>query len=106
MRGLGEIRADDPRRAEDRSGRGRDGDPDALRERAKARRRVLVRPDEEDHRPAAGQVAIGSRRVVVAIAAIGTAVSASLTGVPYPGALALCIGVGGGETVQTSRWSM
>lgn len=42
----------------------------------------------------------------VVLAAIGTAVSAYLTWVHYSGSLALCVGVGGCEAVQTSRWSM
>lgn len=45
-------------------------------------------------------------RIVCAIAAIGTAVSAYLVWVHYSGSLALCIGVGGCEAVQTSRYSM
>ncbi len=40
------------------------------------------------------------------VAAIGTLVSAYLTWVHYSGNLALCIGVGGCEAVQTSRFSM
>lgn len=48
-----------------------------------------------------------SRRVAtVALAAIGTAVSAYLTWVHYSGSLALCLGAGGCETVQASRYSM
>jgi uncharacterized membrane protein len=39
-------------------------------------------------------------------AAIGTAVSGYLTWLHYSGSLALCIGVGGCEAVQTSRFSM
>ena len=49
---------------------------------------------------------IGRARIVCAIAAIGTAVSAYLVWVHYSGSLALCIGVGGCEAVQTSRYSM
>ena len=45
-------------------------------------------------------------RIVCAIAALGTAVSAYLVWVHYSGSLALCIGVGGCEAVQTSRYSM
>ena len=41
-----------------------------------------------------------------ALAVIGTAVSAYLTWVHYSGSLALCVGLGGCEVVQTSRWSM
>ncbi len=43
---------------------------------------------------------------VVVLAAIGTLVSAYLTWVHYSGSLALCVGVGGCEAVQTSRFSM
>ena len=45
-------------------------------------------------------------RLAVAIAALGTAISAYLVWVHYSGSLALCIGVGGCEAVQTSRFSM
>ena len=45
------------------------------------------------------------RSATVAVAAAGTAVSAYLTWVHYSGALALCVGVGGCETVQASRYS-
>ena len=37
---------------------------------------------------------------------MGTAVSAYLVWVHYSGSLALCVGIGGCEVVQTSRWSM
>jgi uncharacterized membrane protein len=47
-----------------------------------------------------------ARIAVVALAAIGTAVSAYLTWVHYSGSLALCVGVGGCEAVQTSRYAM
>ena len=47
-----------------------------------------------------------SRVAVVVLAAIGTAVSAYLTWIHYSGSLALCIGVGGCEAVQTSRFAM
>jgi len=47
-----------------------------------------------------------SRSAVVVLAAIGTAVSAYLTWVHYSGSLALCVGVGGCEAVQTSRFAM
>lgn len=43
---------------------------------------------------------------MVAIAAVGLAVSAYLTWLHYSGSLALCLGVGGCEAVQTSRYSM
>ena len=46
-----------------------------------------------------------SRLLAVAFAAVGTLVSAYLTWVHYSGSLALCIGVGGCEAVQTSRYS-
>lgn len=46
-----------------------------------------------------------SRLLVLALAAIGTLVSAYLTWVHYSGSLALCIGVGGCEAVQTSRFA-
>ena len=39
-------------------------------------------------------------------ASLGTLVSAYLTWVHFSGDLALCIGVGGCESVQTSRYSM
>jgi uncharacterized membrane protein len=42
----------------------------------------------------------------VALATIGTAVSGYLTWVHYSGSLALCVGVGGCEAVQTSRYAM
>ncbi len=44
--------------------------------------------------------------MVVALAAIGTAVSAYLTWVHYSGSLALCVGAGGCEVVQASRYAM
>ena len=47
-----------------------------------------------------------SRVAVAVLAAIGTAVSAYLTWVHYSGTLALCVGVGGCEAVQTSRFAM
>ncbi len=47
-----------------------------------------------------------ARLAVVVLAVIGTAVSAYLTWVHYSGSLALCVGVGGCEAVQTSRFSM
>ncbi len=43
---------------------------------------------------------------MVALAAIGTVVSAYLTWVHYSGSLALCVGAGGCETVQASRYAM
>ena len=47
-----------------------------------------------------------SRLLALAFAFVGTLVSAYLTWVHYSGNLALCIGVGGCEAVQTSRFSM
>jgi uncharacterized membrane protein len=47
-----------------------------------------------------------TRVAAAVVAAIGTLVSAYLTWVHYSGNLALCIGVGGCEAVQTSRFSM
>jgi uncharacterized membrane protein len=47
-----------------------------------------------------------TRAAAAAIAAIGTLVSAYLTWVHYSGNLALCIGVGGCEAVQNSRFSV
>lgn len=41
----------------------------------------------------------------VALAVIGTALSGYLTYIHYSGALALCLGAGGCETVQTSRYA-
>ena len=46
-----------------------------------------------------------TRLGIVAAAAVGTAVSAYLTWVHYSGSLALCVGVGGCETVQASRYA-
>ena len=46
------------------------------------------------------------RRAVAVISAIGAAVSAYLTWVHYSGNLALCIGVGGCEAVQSSRFAV
>ena len=46
------------------------------------------------------------RRAVAVISAIGAAVSAYLTWVHYSGNLALCIGVGGCESVQGSRFAV
>ncbi len=46
-----------------------------------------------------------SRLLAVAFAAVGTLVSGYLTWVHYSGSLALCIGVGGCEAVQTSRFA-
>ncbi|HEX9268978.1 MAG TPA: vitamin K epoxide reductase family protein [Candidatus Limnocylindria bacterium] len=45
------------------------------------------------------------RRAIVALSALGVLVSAYLTWVHWSGELALCIGVGGCETVQTSRFA-
>ncbi len=47
-----------------------------------------------------------TRAAAAVVAAIGTLVSAYLTWVHYSGNLALCIGVGGCEAVQTSRFSI
>lgn len=47
----------------------------------------------------------GLRWVAVVFAALGTAVSAYLTWVHYAGSLALCVGFGGCEAVQTSRFA-
>jgi len=47
-----------------------------------------------------------ARHAAAFFAAIGTAVSAYLFWVHYSGSLALCIGVGGCEAVQTSRYAM
>lgn len=47
-----------------------------------------------------------TRAAAAAVAAIGTLVSAYLTWVHYSGNLALCIGVGGCESVQNSRFSV
>jgi Predicted membrane protein len=49
---------------------------------------------------------VSGRVATVALSAIGTAVSAYLTWVHYSGSLALCLGAGGCETVQASRYSM
>ena len=46
------------------------------------------------------------RRAVAAISAIGAVISAYLTWVHYSGNLALCIGVGGCESVQGSRFAV
>ena len=47
-----------------------------------------------------------SRVLLLIVAALGTLVSAYLAWVHFSGDLALCIGVGGCETVQTSRYAM
>lgn len=47
----------------------------------------------------------GTRIGIVAVAALGIAVSAYLVWVHYSGSLALCVGVGGCETVQASRYA-
>ena len=49
---------------------------------------------------------MNGRILTVVFAAIGTLVSAYLTWVHYSGSLALCVGAGGCETVQASRYSM
>jgi uncharacterized membrane protein len=46
------------------------------------------------------------RRAVAVISAIGASISAYLTWVHYSGNLALCIGVGGCEAVQGSRFAV
>lgn len=51
-------------------------------------------------------MSVTSRHVAALFAAIGAAVSAYLTWVHYSGSLALCVGVGGCEAVQTSRYAM
>jgi uncharacterized membrane protein len=51
-------------------------------------------------------VNLTARHAAAIFAAIGTAISAYLTWVHYSGSLALCIGVGGCEAVQTSRYAM
>lgn len=47
-----------------------------------------------------------ARHAAAFFAAVGTAVSAYLVWIHYSGSLALCIGVGGCEAVQTSRYAM
>ena len=47
-----------------------------------------------------------SRVLLLVAATVGTLVSAYLTWVHFSGDLALCIGVGGCEAVQTSRYAM
>lgn len=47
-----------------------------------------------------------ARHAAAFFAAVGTAISVYLTWVHYSGSLALCIGVGGCEAVQTSRYAM
>ena len=47
-----------------------------------------------------------TRHAAAFFAAVGTAVSAYLVWVHYSGSLALCVGVGGCEAVQTSRYAM
>ena len=42
---------------------------------------------------------------IVAVAALGVVISAYLTWVHYSGSLALCVGVGGCETVQASHYA-
>jgi uncharacterized membrane protein len=49
---------------------------------------------------------VGARTAAVALALVGTAVSAYLTWLHYSGSLALCLGIGGCEIVQTSRYAM
>ena len=49
---------------------------------------------------------LNTRTAAAFFAAVGTAVSAYLTWVHYSGSLALCVGVGGCEAVQTSRYAM
>ncbi|HEX5503039.1 MAG TPA: vitamin K epoxide reductase family protein [Thermomicrobiales bacterium] len=45
-------------------------------------------------------------RALVALAALGVALAGYLTWVHYSGALALCAGAGGCETVQASRYAV
>jgi len=59
----------------------------------------------ERRRAAGVRTAAGRRWATVALAALGAAVSAYLTWVHYSGALALCSGAGGCETVQASRFA-
>jgi uncharacterized membrane protein len=47
-----------------------------------------------------------TRAAAAVVAAIGSLISAYLTWVHYSGDLALCIGVGGCETVQQSRFAV
>ena len=47
-----------------------------------------------------------ARHVAAFFAAVGTGVSAYLTWVHYSGSLALCVGAGGCEVVQASRYAM
>jgi len=49
---------------------------------------------------------VTSRVFAVVFAAIGTSVSAYLVWVHYSGELTMCVGVGGCEVVQASRYSM
>jgi len=49
---------------------------------------------------------MSSRFAIVILATFGTLVSAYLVWVHYSGSLALCVGVGGCEAVQTSRFAM
>jgi len=49
--------------------------------------------------------AVRRRSAAVALAALGSAISAYLTWVHYSGQLALCLGAGGCETVQASRYA-
>lgn len=54
---------------------------------------------------ATGQPGAWRRWALLGLAALGVAVSAYLTYVHYRGALALCAGAGGCETVQASRYA-
>lgn len=50
-------------------------------------------------------MSVRRRSAAVALAVIGSAISAYLTWVHYSGQLALCLGVGGCETVQASQYA-
>jgi len=50
-------------------------------------------------------MSVRRRSAAVALAVVGSAISAYLTWVHYSGQLALCLGVGGCETVQASQYA-
>src|SRR6266542_7116334 len=104
MPGVGPASPARARRARDRSGEGRARDPDPLRERTEDGGCPLRRSATRRDRSPPGGPMIG-RRAIVALSALGVLVSAYLTWVHWSGELALCIGVGGCETVQTDRKS-
>lgn len=82
-------------------------DPHALHRGEEIRGRAHVRSDEADPRSApGGTLRLTAHTAIIALAAIGTAVSSYLTWVHYSGSLALCAGVGECEVVQTSTYSM